>query len=88
MLRYSLGTAYLKENDADRAAEHLREATRQDPQYSAAWKMLGKALEGAELWQEALEAYRQGIEVAQQRGDIQAAKEMGVFAKRIEKRGR
>jgi hypothetical protein len=30
-------------------------------------------------------AYRRGIEVAQARGDLQAAKEMTVFARRIEK---
>jgi hypothetical protein len=32
-----------------------------------------------------LAAYRQGIAVAEARGDKQAAKEMGVFARRIEK---
>jgi hypothetical protein len=30
-------------------------------------------------------SYRCGIEVAQRRGDRQAAKEMGVFLKRLEK---
>ncbi|MOA42617.1 hypothetical protein D3C78_1646820 [compost metagenome] len=35
--------------------------------------------------QQALQAYRDGIAVAEQRGDKQAAKEMTVFARRIEK---
>ena len=44
LLRFSLGMHYLKAGEAARAAGHLREAVRQDPQYSAAWKLLGKAL--------------------------------------------
>ncbi len=86
MLRFSLGNEYLKRGDALSAAEHLRRAVEHDPKYSAAWKLLGKALTDAEIWNEALAAYQQGVAVAEARGDKQAAKEMGVFARRIEKR--
>ncbi|MHB0972871.1 MAG: tetratricopeptide repeat protein [Thiobacillus sp.] len=85
LLRYSLGNEYLKLGDAAQAAEHLRRAVEHDPKYSAAWKLLGRALTDAEAWSEALAAYQQGIAVAEARGDKQAAKEMGVFARRIEK---
>ena len=85
LLRYSLGNEYLKAGDPATAAEHLRAAVDRDPKYSAAWKLLGKALNEAGQRQEALEAYRRGIEVAEAKGDIQAAKEMKVFARRIEK---
>ena len=85
LLRFSLGNEYLKQGDPTNAAEHLRRAVEHDPKYSAAWKLLGKALTDAEAWREALAAYQQGIAVAEARGDKQAAKEMGVFAKRIEK---
>ena len=85
LLRFSLGNEYLKQGDAVNAATHLRCAVEHDPNYSAAWKLLGKALTDAEAWSEALAAYRQGIAVAEARGDKQAAKEMSVFAKRIEK---
>jgi predicted Zn-dependent protease len=84
MVRYSLGNAYLKAGDAGRAAEHLRQAVVHDPKYSAAWKLLGRALNDAGCGDEALVAYREGIAVATARGDVQAAKEMGVFARRIE----
>lgn len=84
LLRFSLGNEYLKEGDAARAAEHLRRAVEHDPKYSAAWKLLGKALTDTEAWPEALAAYQQGIAVAEARGDKQAAKEMAVFARRIE----
>jgi Tfp pilus assembly protein PilF len=86
MLRFSLGSQYLKENATSQAVQHLRQAVAYDPGYSAAWKLLGKALEGADRADEALAAYRRGIAAAEQKGDIQAAKEMTVFAKRIQKR--
>ncbi|MDO8891411.1 MAG: BTAD domain-containing putative transcriptional regulator [Sulfurimicrobium sp.] len=85
LLRFSLGSEYLKEAQAEPAAAHLQRAVELDPVYSAAWKLLGKALLGAGRKVEALAAYRQGIVVAETRGDKQAAKEMTVFARRIEK---
>ncbi|TCV80256.1 hypothetical protein [Sulfurirhabdus autotrophica] len=85
LLRFSLGNEYLKQEDAVNAAMHLKQAVILDPLYSAAWKALGKALETAGELQQALQAYHQGIEVAEKKGDKQAAKEMAVFAKRIEK---
>lgn len=85
LLRFSLGNEYLKQGDPINAAGHLRQAVELDPKYSAAWKLLGKALADAEAWNEALAVFRQGIAVAEARGDKQAAREMGVFARRIEK---
>jgi len=85
LLRFSLGNEYLKAGDAAKAAEHLNRAVEHDPKYSAAWKLLGRALTDTEAWPEALVAYQQGIAVAEARGDKQAAKEMGVFARRIQK---
>ena len=87
LLWFSLGNEYLKAGQPLEAATHLRRAVEQDPKYSAAWKLLGRALTEAEAWDEALAAYREGIAVAEARGDKQAAKEMGVFMRRIEKRG-
>jgi Tfp pilus assembly protein PilF len=85
LLRFSLGGEYLKRGEAQRAADHLARAVALDPKYSAAWKLLGKALTDAGHESEALAAYRQGIAVAEAKGDKQAAKEMTVFARRIEK---
>ena len=85
LLRFSLGNEYLKIEQPAAAAEHLRHAVAFDPTYSAAWKALGKALVAAGRPAEALVAYRQGIAVAEGKGDIQAAKEMRVFVKRVEK---
>ena len=85
MLRFSLGNEYLKAGRADVAIGHLRRAVEIDPGYTAAWKALGWALADSGQAEEALAAYREGIAVAERKGDKQAGKEMQVFAKRIEK---
>jgi Tfp pilus assembly protein PilF len=84
LLRFGLGSEYLKAGDAARAAMHLREALVLDPGYSAAWKLLGKALEAGDR-AAAAAAYRQGIAAAESKGDKQAAREMQVFLKRLER---
>ncbi len=84
LLRFGLGSHYLKAGDARRAAEHLRAAVVQDPAYSAAWKLLGKALAEAGEAPAAMQAYRSGIAAAEARGDKQAAREMAVFLRRLE----
>jgi len=84
LLRFTLGSELLKQGNACLAAEHLREAVRQDPEYSAAWKILGKALHALSDFSGACDAYERGIETAERKGDIQAAREMRVFLKRAQ----
>lgn len=86
LLRFSLGNEHLKAADPQTAVTHLQRAVELDPHYSAAWKLLGRALTESGRLAEALEAYRRGIEIANARGDLQAAKEMSVFARRLQKR--
>ena len=83
LLRYSIGNEYLKAGDPGQAVAFFREATARDANFSAAWKLLGKALAESGQTTEALAAYEQGIGVAETKGDVQAAKEMTVFAKRL-----
>jgi Tfp pilus assembly protein PilF len=85
LLRYSLGLEHAKAGNRSRAIEYLRDAVARDPLYSAAWKLLGKTLAESQETDEALAAYRRGIEAAQKKGDRQAEKEMTVFARRLEK---
>ena len=85
LLRFSLGSEYLKLQETWGAVYQLRRALEMDPNYSAAWKLLGKALTDAGVLRDALDAYRRGVEIAERRGDKQAAKEMAVFAQRLEK---
>lgn len=83
-LRLALASRYLDAGDATAAVRHAEGAVRLDPEYSAGWKALGRALAAAGRKAEAVQAYRQGIEVAEKRGDRQAAKEMRVFSKRLQ----
>ena len=84
LLRFSLGSEYLKLGDWRHAELQLAEAVARDPAYSAAWKLLGRALAESGQTGAAVAAWRQGIAAAERRGDLQAAKEMTVFAKRLQ----
>jgi len=84
LLRFSLGSQYLKLHQPEDAIEHLQRAVAFDPDYSAAWKQLGRAFAESGRPQEALEVYRRGIEAAHRKGDKQAEREMQVFARRLE----
>ena len=85
LLRFSLGNEWLKTGDPAQAADYFRAAVACDAKFSAAWKMLGKALTENGQLQAALDAYTQGIQVAEEKGDVQAAKEMHVFSRRLRK---
>ena len=84
LLRFSLGNAYL-ERDPKTAAIHFECALRHDPEYSAAWKLLGRAYADSGDLDRALTTYVQGTDVAKAKGDMQAAREMEVFARRLRK---
>ncbi|MGE0031812.1 MAG: tetratricopeptide repeat protein [Steroidobacteraceae bacterium] len=83
LLRFALGQEYLKAGDLVAAIEHLRQAVDQNPRYSAAWKALGEAHARAGSAERAADVYERGIAAARAAGDVQAAKEMGVFLKRL-----
>lgn len=85
LLRFSLGEVLLKEDRPADAVAHLRSAVEQDPGYSAAWKLYGKALAASGQPEAAAAAFDTGIATAEERGDKQAAKEMRVFLKRMKR---
>jgi predicted Zn-dependent protease len=85
LLRFSLGNEYLKAGEPVGAATHFRAAVQQDPGYSAAWKLLGRALKEAGQADEALAAWREGLATARDRGDLQVARELEVFIRRLER---
>ena len=85
LLRYSLGNEYFKLGDNTKALQHLEQALEQQPDYSAAWKLYGKVLADSDRVQDAKQAFRKGIDIAEANGDKQAVREMEVFLKRLEK---
>jgi len=86
LLRYTLGNEFLKSGEPAVAAAHLRKAVQHDPGYTAAWRQLGKALEGSGDVSGALDAWEKGAIVAAASGDVQAGREMAVFARRLKKK--
>lgn len=83
LLRYSLGNEHYKLGEWEPGAEQLARAVELDPGYSAAWKLYGKLLVECGRPDAARQAFERGIAAAEARGDIQAAKEMQVFLRRI-----
>ncbi len=87
-LRFGLGNAYLNAGQTQKAAEHLQACIDQRPDYTAAWKLLGKAFLQQQLSERAQKVWQRGIDVARTKGDKQAEKEMQVFLRRLEKQQR
>ncbi|MDA8119957.1 tetratricopeptide repeat protein [Acidiferrobacter thiooxydans] len=85
LLRYGLGGEYARLRQYDKAIPHLQAAVAFDPHHAAAWKLLGRALTESGRPEEARQAYQQGIAAAEAGGHIQAAREMRVFLKRLDK---
>jgi Tfp pilus assembly protein PilF len=85
LLRFGLGKGYLDQGDPATAAEHLARCVELDPDYSAAWKLLGKARQACGQPDAARDAWRQGLEAARRGGDKQAEKEMQVFLRRLDR---
>jgi len=86
LLRFSLGDALLKQGRAEEAVMHFERAVAQDAGYSAAWKLLGRAYTETGAFEKAVKSFEEGIAVAESKGDIQAAREMTVFLKRLTSR--
>lgn len=87
LLRFGLGNACLKAGRLEDAVRHLRRALEFEPGYSAAWKLLGRTLADLGCIDDAIAAFGTGIATARARGDVQSAREMEVFLRRLE-RGR
>jgi predicted Zn-dependent protease len=85
ILRFGLGHALFKAGESQEAVEHLKAAVKFDPEYSAAWKILGRALADIGEAAQAIEVYQKGIAIAEKKGDRQAVKEINVFLKRLMK---
>ena len=86
MVLYSLGSELFKEGSYSEARDYLRRAVENKPDYSVAYRMLGRAHYELREDAEAREIFAKGCEVATQNGDLQTVKEIDVFQRRLEKR--
>ena len=87
LLRVMLGQALADAGLHAAARAEFERALGFDAGYSAAWKFLGHARLTAGDAAAAAAAWRQGISAAEAHGDVQAAKEMRVFLRRLEAAG-
>lgn len=84
---YVLGMEYAKLNRHLDAIDAFQQAIHLLPDYTAAFRELGKTFRDAGRKREAEETWGQGVVVAQKRGDAQTLKELLVLLKRL-KEGR
>jgi predicted Zn-dependent protease len=88
MVLYSLGNELFKEQKYTEARKYLSRAVRNKPDYSVAYRTLGRTLYELGEDTEARRVFAEGREVAQRNGDLQTVKEIDVFVRRLEKRER
>jgi len=86
MVLYSLGSELFKEGRFGEARDLLQRAVENKPDYSVAYRMLGRAHFELHENSEARNVFLKGKEVAQKNGDLQTVKEIDVFMRRLEKR--
>ncbi len=86
MILYSLGSELFREEEYQEAREYLSRAVANKPDYSVAYRTLGRALYELREDEGALRVFEKGREVARSNGDLQTVKEIDVFVRRLEKR--
>ncbi len=86
MVLYSLGSELFKEGNYPEAREHLERAVRNKPDYSVAYRSLGRTLFELQEDAEARRVFSEGRQVAERNGDLQTVKEIDVFVNRLDKR--
>ena len=83
-LLYGLGRKLLTDGHPARAEPHLAHCCEVDPSYSAAWRELGRARQETGDTEGARDAYTKAIAAADEKGDLQVAKEAKVFLARLD----
>ena len=86
MILYSLGAELFKEKNYPKAREHLERAVENKPDYSVAYRTLGRTLFEMHEDEEARRIFEKGREIARENGDLQTVKEIDIFSRRLEKR--
>ena len=86
MILFSLGNELFKEGEYGEARTHLRRAIENKPDYSVAYRTLGRAHYELHENAEARRVFTEGREVAEKNGDLQTVREIDVFMRRLEKR--
>ena len=86
MILYSSGNELFKEGRYEEARDLLQRTIENKPDYSVAYRMLGRAHYELHENTEARNVFLKGKVVAHENGDLQTIKEIDVFLRRLEKR--
>ena len=86
MILYSLGNELFKEGHYGEARDLLQRAIANKPDYSVAYRMLGRSHYELHENAQAKDVFLKGKDVAKENGDLQTVKEIEVFLRRLEKR--
>ena len=86
MILYSLGNELFKEGRYGEARDLLQRAIANKPDYSVAYRMLGRSQYELHENAQAKDVFLKGKDVAKENGDLQTVKEIEVFLRRLEKR--
>ena len=81
---FGLGQEYMHVALYSEAVEAFESALRLNPNYSAAYRFLGECFEKSGQPQKAKEIYEKGIPIAEKQRDLEAAKAMMAFLKRVQ----
>lgn len=83
MIRFGLGSAYFNAGRFAEAIPHLKQCIGHDVDYSAAYKLLGKALVKEDQEEEALKVFETGLPIAIAKGDKQTEREINAFLRKL-----
>ncbi len=72
LVRFTIGSAFLKRKQFDEAILHLQVAIDHSPKYIAAWKALGESFLGQDKLQLAVDTLQKGIDAAKLNSDQQS----------------
>ena len=86
MILFSLGNELFKEGEYAQARTHLQRAIENKPDYSVAYRTLGRAHYELREDTEARRVFTEGRQAAEKNGDLQTVREIDVFMRRLEKR--
>ena len=86
MLRFGLGSAYFNEKQFESAVQQLEACLRHDENYSAGYKVLGKAYFLKGDLDNAQRVFEAGKPIAVDQGDKQTQKEIAIFLKKIDQK--
>ena len=84
LLRFSLGSAYLKKREINNAIEHLSKAVEMDNGQATSWKLLGQAYASNEQYEEARNAFEKSLELAEAKNNHFILKELNIFLARLD----